>query len=482
MNGEKLLIGIDLGTSSVKIGAFSQSGEPRFLVSEPFRGDPLKPEVWWKATCRGLRTMLSALGTSRIMAISVGGQGPTLVGIDPNGQSLGLALPWSDTRAEIYAKEVSNKLKKQVNAGWSYLLRVYWVYREDKHRFDNTYKFMQAWDFLTYRLTGNLAGSELPWSHPWPQADLASMNFPAEKFITILDWGTVLGETDKSIIFDTGLPAGIPVVGGTGDATLSIIGSPGLDLGWAHNEGGSSGGISVLCDQPVQGEGLLSAPFVIPGWWMVGGPTSSGGRTVQWLLHDILGYSGDYRPLIERALSKCSHPAPLMFLPYLDGERAPIWDMSVRGAFLGLSLNHTHEDLISAVIEGVTLGLKDILERVKTAGVKIHAATVYGGQAYNPGWNQLKADVFGIPVHVPLVKESTCLGAAAIAGWGIGIWPDIATAGRSLRIVEYTCVPSDPTAAAWLEKLMSFREIYLRTRDPVPILTEKKGENESEFD
>lgn len=468
MNGEKLLVGIDLGSSSVKIGAFSLGGEPRFLVSQPFRGDSLKPDVWWKATCQGLRSMMSVLGAGRIMAVSVGGQGPTLVGINRNGQALGLLIPWSDTRAEIYAGEVSNQLGKQVNAGWSYLLRVYWVYREDKYRFDNTYKFMQPWDFLTYRLTGTLVGSELPWSHPWSQSDLALMKFPAEKFIDIRDWGTILGEISEAGASQTCLPVGVPVVGGTGDATLSIIGSPGLDLGWAHNEGGSSGGISALWDRPVQDEGLFNSPCVVPGWWMVGGPTSSGGRTVQWIFHDILEYSGDYRTLIEGALSKSSHPGSLMFLPYLDGERTPIWDSSARGAFLGLSLAHTREDLITAVIEGVTLGLKDILERIKAAGVILHAATVFGGQAFNPGWNQLKADAFGIPVHVPLVKEATCLGAAAIAGWGIGIWPDVATAGRSLSIVEYTCIPAALKTEAWSEKLIAFRELYKRTRDLIP--------------
>ena len=156
-----------------------------------------------------------------------------------------------------------------------------------------------------------------------------------------------------------------------------------------------------------------------------------------------------------------------MFLPYLDGERTPIWDSSARGIFLGLSLAHTREDLISAVIEGVTLGLKNILERVKSAGVLLTAATVYGGQANNPAWNQLKADAFGIPVNVPLVKEATCLGAAAVAGWGTGIWPDVATAGRKLSIVEYTCTPTLLTATLWQEKLMAFRELYKRSRDLV---------------
>ena len=468
MKGEKLLVGIDLGTSSVKIGAFTLRGEPRFLVSQKFRGDSLNPEVWWKATCLGLQTMISSLGTGRIMAVSVGGQGPTLVGIDRFGKATGLAIPWSDTRAQIYANEVSIQLGKQVDATGSFLLRVYWIYKEDKYRFDNTFKFMQAWDFLTYRLTGTLAGSELPWSHPWTKTDIALLNFPSEKFINIVDWGTILGNTDKSIISETGLPNGVPVVGGTGDATLSIIGSPGLDLGWAHNEGGSSGGISVLCDRPVQGEGLLSAPFVIPNWWMVGGPTSSGGRTVQWILHDIFGYLGDYRSIIEKALSKGSHPASAVFLPYLDGERTPIWDRSALGGFLGLSLTYTREDMISVVIEGITLGLKDILERVKASGIIVQAATAYGRQAYNPSWNQLKADAFGIPVHVPLVKEATCLGAAAIAGWGIGIWPDVTSAGKRLRIVEYSCTPSIKSAAAWSDNLIAFREFYKCTRERIP--------------
>jgi xylulokinase len=201
---------------------------------------------------------------------------------------------------------------------------------------------------------------------------------------------------------------------------------------------------------------------------MAGGPTSSGGRTIHWILHDILGYNGDFQPLIERALAKSNHPSPLMFLPYLDGERTPIWDSSALGAFFGLSLAHNREDLITAVIEGITLGLKDILERIKAAGVNLNSAAVYGKQSQNPGWNQLKADAFGIPVYVPLVKEATCLGAAAIAGWGIGMWPDVAAAGKSLSKVEYTCIPTYSTASAWSEKLFAFRELYQRTRNLIP--------------
>ena len=133
--------------------------------------------------------------------------------------------------------------------------------------------------------------------------------FRTEKFVNIRDWGTVIGVINKSGKSQTGLPAGTPVVGGTGDATLSLIGSPGLEIGWAHNEGGSSGGISVFSDRSNQIEGLLNAPFVIPGWWLVGGPTSSGGRTVQWILRDILGHSRDYRQLIEGALSEGEPPS-----------------------------------------------------------------------------------------------------------------------------------------------------------------------------
>ncbi len=466
MNGEELLVGIDLGTSSVKLGAFSLSGKPRFLVSQPFRSNPINPEIWWRATCHGLQKMMAEVGRDRIMAICIGGQGPTLVGINQKGKAIGLAVPWNDTRSETYAEDVGNQLGRQVNAGWSYLLRAYWLSREDIQRFESTFKFMQAWDFLAYRLTGNILGSELPWAYPWTQGDIELLHMPHEKFVNIQDWGKQLGQISKSVSIETGLPVGTSVIGGAGDATLSIIGSPGLDIGWAHNEGGSSGGISVLSSRSIQGDGLLSAKFVVPDWWMVGGPTSSSGKTIHWILVDILGYSGDYHRMIKKALLKCSHPSSLLFLPYLDGERAPIWDTNAKGAFLGLSLNHSHEDLITAVVEGITLGLKDILERIKSAGVSVHAASVFGGQAYNPDWNQLRSDAFNIPVHIPLVKEAACLGAAAIGGWGTGLWPDIASAGRNLSIIEYTCFPSAPAATLWQERLGTFRDVYQLTRKP----------------
>jgi xylulokinase len=463
MKSEKLLVGIDLGTSSVKVGAFSLSGKARFLSSEPFRKDNLEPEAWWIALCQGLRAMALAVGQASIISICVGGQGPTLVSIDQNGHALGSAISWSDHWAECYADELAIRMAKPRSSVGMFLLRAYWLYKKDPCRFGGTYKFMQAWDFLTYKLTGELSGSELPWSHPWLQADLDLIGFPQEKFTNIQDWGTMVGKVSKIAAEVTGLPAGIPVIGGMGDATLSILGSPGLEVGWVHNEGGSSGGISVLSNLSVEGEGILSAPFVLPGWWMVGGPTSAGGRTVQWFLHELLGSGEDYTALIQAALSKSKHPSHITFLPYLDGERTPVWDRSARGAFTGLSLVDGREELINAVIEGITLGLKDILERINFAVGDLIAASVYGAQAYTPAWNQLKADVFGMPIYVPSVKEATCLGAAAVAGWGAGEWPDIATASRSLSTVESIYFPKDRNQA-WSEKLTGFRELYQRMR------------------
>jgi len=464
MDSMEYLIGIDIGTSGVKIGAFSTKGEARLLLNQPFRRDPLDPDGWWHATCVGLRKISDEVGAAYIDAICVGGQGPTLVAIDRSGGTLPPAVPWSDSRSAKYAERVSQLVGHKVHAGWSYLLRVIWLREEEPDRYAQAAIFLQPWDLINYRLTGVLVGSEIAGGHPWPPEELEALGLPVEKFVKVQEWGVVIGGVSRGAADITGLSEGTPVIGACGDGALSLLGAPGLEKGIAHNEGGSSGGVGLLWDNALEGEGLLCAPSAIPGLWIVGGPTSSSGRAMHWILREILGRQENIEDVIAQALASARLPQDLIFLPYLDGERTPVWDDGARGILVGLSLATSAEHCIAAVIEGITLNQADILNRAKRAGAALTAVTVTGAQANNPGWNQLKADIFGVPVYVPQVTASTCLGAAAVAGWGLGIWPDAATGGRAMSRVQYECQPSSQAGDTWEKRLDLFRSLYQQTR------------------
>lgn len=465
-----LLAGIDLGTSSVKVGLFSPTGDVAALVSEPLAGDRSSPDAWWDATCRGLQRALADLSSGVVCAVSAGGQSPTLVGVDRLGKAVGSAILWSDTRAAPHAEDATQLLGRPIGVGVSYLPLALYIRDEEPSWFARIHRFLQAWDVITYRLTGNLLGSEVTGLDPWPRADLQKLGLPPEKFAEIRPWGSVLGRVTSDASEKSGLPVGIPVIGGSGDLTLSLIGTPGLETGVALNQGGTSGGIALLWDEPLQGDGILCGEAILPGLWFAGGPTSASGLALEWILRDVLSWAGDYATCLERAFGAPPCDAPLLFLPYLKGQRTPVWDEQARGVFFGLSSDHSGDHLVTAVVEGITLAEADILYRVKAAGGTVRAVTVSGGQANSRRWNQLKADAFGVPVQVPQVTATGCLGAAAVAGWGVSLWPDALTGGRAMSKVDHRLLPRPGATVAWGKRLAVFRDLYRRTRDLFPQL------------
>ena len=217
-----------------------------------------------------------------------------------------------------------------------------------------------------------------------------------------------------------GLSAGIPVVGGTVDAFASYLGAGLLEPGDAYDPGGSAGGFGVYWDRPVEVPGAFVTPAPLPGRFSVGAAMAATGRALDWYRDGILGGTVSTDALLAEAAATPPAADGLVFLPYLAGERSPIWDPAARGVLAGLTLGHGRGHIARAIVEASALAIRHVAEPMLAAGVRVTDMRVCGGPARSAFWNQVKADVTGFHVAVPAVLETAVLGSAILGAVGLG--------------------------------------------------------------
>ncbi|MFL5769835.1 MAG: FGGY-family carbohydrate kinase, partial [Chloroflexota bacterium] len=240
---------------------------------------------------------------------------------------------------------------------------------------------------------------------------------------------------------DLGLEAGTPVVAGIVDAWASFHGAGMTAKGDAIDVGGAAGGFGVYWDQPLQVAGSFSTIAPLPGLFSVGGAMAATGRAIDWFRTQVVAGVDSTEVLLEEAAATPPGADGVLFLPYLAGERSPIWDPSARGAFVGLTLGHGRAHLTRAILEASALAIRHVAEPILAAGVSVEEMRVGGGPARSETWNQIKADVTGFPVAVPAVLETAVVGAAVLAAAGVGAYPDITAAIRGMTGVERLLEP-----------------------------------------
>jgi sugar (pentulose or hexulose) kinase len=276
--------------------------------------------------------------------------------------------------------------------------------------------------------------------HVWRDEWLRAAELDRSLIPPSVDAGNAYAETDGPWLAEAGLPAGIPVVGGINDGIGSIVGAAGNRVGRATDPGGAAGGLALAWDAPVQAPGLSEWAGLTPGTHIIGGAFVAGGRALDWWA------AASGRPLADvLALAAEAPPgaAGLICLPFLAGERSPIWDASARGAFLGLTFEHAAPHLARAVLESTAFELRMLTDAVLEAGARIDELRVCGGQARSTLWNQVKADVTGLPAHVPRLPDVALMADAICAAVGIGLFPDLLQAAEAMVHIAQVFEP-DP--------------------------------------
>ena len=280
-----------------------------------------------------------------------------------------------------------------------------------------------------------------------------------------LGFGAPLGLLRPDAAAALGLPVGTPVIAGVNDGTASMLGAGLSEAGDAVDTGGTSGGIGIYADRPVSVEGLFLAPAPLPGLWVVGGAMAATGAAIDWLRGPVLHDRWTTDELFAAAAATEPGADGLLFLPYLAGERAPIFDEQARGAFVGLTLGHGHGHLARAVLEGAAFAIRDVAEPLAAAGAPVRELRLAGRPSPGDLWARIKADVLGVPVAIPVIGDTAVLGAAVLAAAGVGAAPDLATGVASMTSVDRRIAP-DPAAHARYDALFAvYRDLYPALRE-----------------
>ncbi|MBV9545138.1 MAG: hypothetical protein JOY61_12275 [Chloroflexi bacterium] len=456
------LLGIDLGTSSVKVGVFAPDGEllsfARRAYEPSAHATQADPEDWWSATASATREAMSDLDPRHINALCVGGQGPTLVLVDDVGRPIRRALTWMDSRAAPQTARLGERLGSD-RAAWSLVPRLLWVAENEPQVLERARWALQAWDFIACRLAGGrvAAASTFAGDFVWRDDWLTAAGLDRWIIPPSVDAGAAYAETSGAWAAQAGLPNGIPIVGGMNDGIGSIVGAAGSVVGRATDPGGAAGGLALAWNTPLSIPGVSTWAGLMPGTHIIGGAFVAGGRAVDWWASATESDLSHVLSLAERAPAGA---AGLVCLPFLAGERSPLWDASARGAFIGLTFEHGASHLARAVLEATGFELRLLTDAVLGAGTRIDELRVCGGQARNRLWNQVKADITGLPAHVPRLPEVALMGDAICAAIGIGLYPDLVQAGEAMVHIAEVVQPNTAVREIYDELFGVYRAAY----------------------
>jgi xylulokinase len=476
------ILAVDLGTTEIKLGLMTADGRslgtsyrPYPLVVDASTGCAEQdPGTWWSAFVEASHELVGSPSartapTARIVAICAVGQGPTLVPIDEAGRATHPAITWMDGRPATEAPELERATGL---SGWGLgiLAAARWLERNAPVAADRTRWYLNSWEWLAFRLTGEAHQTRSLDQVLPDRARAAGTGLAVERVPSVIDAGSILGRLTGQAATELGLPAGTPVVAGMVDSFASFHGAGLTDAGEAVDTGGTSGGLGVYWNAPVEVPGSWVAAAPLPGRWIVGGAMSATGKALDWL-GDLLG-GVPAETLIREAATIEPGAGGLVFLPYLAGERSPLWDSHARGAFVGLTLAHGRAHLARAVLEAAALALRHVAAPILAAGLRIDELVVTGGTARGDTWNAIKADVLGVPVVVPAARETAVVGAAILAATAIGWHADTVGAIEEMVRIDHRLEP-DPRHRATYDALF---EAYVALWPAVAPMTHRLGE------
>ena len=485
---DSLLLGLDVGTSGVKAILVNPAGAVAAAATVPLSLDTpcpgwaeQDPEAWWDASTAAIRRVLEQRPGTRVAAVGISGQMHSSVFLDKSGAVIRPALLWCDGRTTAECREIVERaggearLREWVcNAaleGFT-LPKVLWLRNHEAAAFARLATVLLAKDFIRLRLTGTVAtepsdasGTLMfdPARLRWSRDMLDAVELPVALLPDVGGSADVLGRVTTSAGALTGLTPGTPVVGGGADNACGAAGVGAIAPGEAVSSWGTSGTVLAPTAEPRVDPGLRAHTFchVAPGVWYVMGVVLSAGGAFAWYRDQLARELSDTDQrdahLVEEAASVPPGAEGVTFLPYLQGERTPHRDASLRAAFVGLSLAHSRAHLTRAVLEGVCFALRDCLTILREIGLAPGSLLLTGGGARSEFIRRLQADIFGLPVTTVNREEGPAYGAALLAAVGVGAFPDLKAAVQC-TLQRAPLMDADPAAHR------DYQRIYERFR------------------
>ena len=489
----RFIVAHDLGTSGDKASLHHADGRliaastARYPVDFGAGGKAEQdPADWWQGFCDATLTLLRETGTdpADIAAVAMSGQMMGAVPVGEDDEAVRPAVIWADTRAQaetaalieaVGAERGYQLLGHRLDPTCS-LPKMMWLREHDAEAWARTSCVLQAKDYVTLRLTGrrcidpsDASGTNAYDQHTgdWSDELLAAAGMDRSRLPEIVPSASVAGGVTAGAAKASGLREGTPVVVGGADGCTSAlgVGLVGAESGAAVTLG-TSAWISMAADRAVRDpqQRIITFDHVVPGHFVPLGAMQSAGASLQWLASTVRVAADEIGELVQEAGDAEAASEGLFFLPYLLGERAPIWDVTARGAFLGLEHRHTRAQLARAVLEGVAFNLFGIFEAMSESVRPIDAIDAVGGGAKGDTWLQLMADTWGVPVRRrTIVDEANSLGAAVIGAVAVGLVDDWSAASELSR-VEAVFEPDAARHERSVAGYARFTDAYQRLR------------------
>ncbi|MDY3917729.1 MAG: xylulokinase [Candidatus Limivivens sp.] len=482
-----LYIGVDLGTSAVKLLLMAADGTIQNVVSKEY---PLyfphpgwseqKPEDWWEAVKSGIRELTADADKSQIAGISFGGQMHGLVILDEKDQVIRPAILWNDGRTGKETDYLNNVIGKEKLSAYTANIafagftapKILWVRNNEPENFARIKKIMLPKDYIAYMLTGSFCTDVSDASGMlifdvknkcWSREMLDICGITEDQVAKIYESYEVVGTLKEDVAAELGLPASVKVAAGAGDNAAAAVGTGTVGDGMCNISLGTSGTIFVSSEKfGVDKNNALHAFAHADGKYHLMGCMLSAASCNKWWMEEIIGtkdFAGE-----QEAITKLGENN-VFFLPYLMGERSPHNNPNARGTFIGMTMDTTRADMTQAVLEGVAFAIRDSFEVAKSLGIQIERTKICGGGAKSPLWKKIMANVLGIKVDVIKSEEGPGLGGAMLAAVACGEYANVEEAAAKIVEVVDTIEPDPELTAKYEEKYRKFAKIYPTVKD-----------------
>jgi len=498
------LLGIDVGTSGVRASLFDiggrllgigRSSSYAFDAPRPTWAQ-MDPEKWWE----GVKTALAAVCESAgVAAGDIGSVGisvifPSVIAMDGDGDALYPAIMYNDQRSmaqvgaivellprEQYERTIGNVLFPGTCAVTSIL----WLRDEEPevYRAAKTFGFVNT--YITQKLTGGLYTDpgvvgcsglvDIRTPRVWSEEICGKLSVPVKKLPEIKGAAELAGIVGKRASEETGLRVGTPVACGSGDSISAAVGAGAVSEGTIVYVAGSTDCVTLPLSKPATDKRWINCGYVPEGMWLGIGSSTSTGVSIEWFQREIAGApdkseSRSKLEITELAESCAPGSSGLIYLPYLQGERTPVWDPQARGMFVGLTASTTRSELARAVLEGTAFALRHIIESLDAVlDGPINEIRAVGGGTKNNLWNQIKADVLQRSLDVLEFQESSSLGAALLGGIASGVYRSFQGAGQIARANSgVNRVDPEPSMKDRYDEIFAlYKQLYTQTREIV---------------
>ncbi len=477
-----LLIGVDLGTSAVKLLLMDEEGKILNIVSKEY---PLyfpkpgwseqNPEDWYRQAMDGIRELTKDCDKSQVAGIGCGGQMHGLVALDKDDQVIRPAILWNDGRTsqetDYLNQEIGRDKLSQYTANIAFAgftaPKILWMKKNEPENFARICKIMLPKDYLAYRLSGSFCTDVSDASgmllmdvqhKRWSEEMMEICGISEKQLPKLYESFEAVGNLRPDVARELGLPTAVKVAAGAGDNAAAAVGTGTVGDGMCNISLGTSGTIFISSEKfRVDEYNALHSFAHADGYYHLMGCMLSAASCNKWWMEDILNTREYGRE--QAAIGRLGENR-VFYLPYLMGERSPHNDPKARAMFIGMTMDTTREEMTQAVLEGVTFGLRDSLEVARSLGISIDRTKICGGGAKSPLWKKIIANVMNLKVDVMASEEGPALGGAMLAAVACGAYSSVKEAADKLVKVVDTVEPDAELTARYQERYEKFRQIY----------------------